>query len=528
MKLCLLFSAVALGALLGWLGDAPPVTCELRVELVDAASGKALSGLVRIEDDEGLPVRPAGLFCRGHGLAADAPIGRWWVLLESATLRVPAAALRLEAFAGLETELAAVALDLRGKERHVARVPLKRFFDARRRGLYSANTHIHLARIPRPEAERYLREIPHADGLDLVFLSYLERAGDDAGYVSNGFSDADLAALSTSGVLFGNGEEHRHNFGAYDEGYGHVMFLDIVRRILPVSIGPGITKQGTDAPPLRAGIEAARRDGAAAIWCHNDWGFEDLPNWLGGRLDAQNIFDGGEHGSYRDSFYRALDIGLKVPFSTGTDWFQYDFSRVYVPLDGPPTVKAWLKALAAGKSSITNGPFLELEVDGRAVGETIDLPAPRKLKVRGRALGRVDFERIELIANGAVIRDSKSRRVESHHAADIDAEIDLLEPCWIALRTPPPPVPNDPELKTPVPLNELGQPLFAHTSPIYVAFAGRDVFKASTAEELLAEIERNQAAIREKGLFATDLERQSVLAVHEEAARELKRRIAAR
>ena len=81
------------------------------------------------------------------------------------------------------------------------------------------------------------------------------------------------------------------------------------------------------------------------IWCHNEWGFEDVPNWLAGLLDAQNIFDGDETPGYEDSFYKYLDLGMHIPFSTGTDWFIYDFSRVYVPIDGDLTRQKWLSAL---------------------------------------------------------------------------------------------------------------------------------------------------------------------------------------
>ncbi len=86
------------------------------------------------------------------------------------------------------------------------------------------------------------------------------------------------------------------------------------------------------------------------IWAHNLYGFEDIPNWITGRVHANNIFDGSHRGSFKDTYYRYLNIGLHVPFSTGTDWFIYDFSRVYVQTDRPLTPTAWLEILAAGKS----------------------------------------------------------------------------------------------------------------------------------------------------------------------------------
>ena len=113
-------------------------------------------------------------------------------------------------------------------------------------------------------------------------------------------------------------------------------------------------------------------------------------------MDAQNILDGGsgEHGSYKDTFYRYLNLGIKVPFSTGTDWFIYDFSRVYVPIEGELTSEKWLDQLLSGRSYITNGTFLEFRAEGHEGGDTIELSEPRTVAVTGRATGRGDFRAV--------------------------------------------------------------------------------------------------------------------------------------
>jgi hypothetical protein len=86
------------------------------------------------------------------------------------------------------------------------------------------------------------------------------------------------------------------------------MFLHTKKLIEPVSIGPGIMGQGTDWPSIRHGIDLARGDGATVVWCHNTFGYEDVPDWLAGVIDAYNIFDGGSRGDYEDSFYRFMNI----------------------------------------------------------------------------------------------------------------------------------------------------------------------------------------------------------------------------
>ena len=166
-------------------------------------------------------------------------------------------------------------------------------------------------------------------------------------------------------------------------------------------------KEGTDGIPLQRGIRQARAGEGTVIWCHNTFGHEDLPNWIAGLLHAQNIFDGGSHGDYAD-IYRYLDVGMSVPFSTGTDWFIYDFARVYVPLEGGVTARRWLETLARGKLYITNGVFLELQADDKGIGDTIAVSEGQRLRVTGRAIGRRDFQGVERVYNGHVVHTERA------------------------------------------------------------------------------------------------------------------------
>lgn len=499
---------------------------QVTLKLVDDADGSPLPGLVRITNvADGKAIRLPNEIHRA---------ANWFSLDAVTTLRLPRRKLKIEAIHGLETERAEREVDLSSKalpltpgpsptrgegSRTVVELRLRRFADLKQAGLRAGNTHLHLRGLSIAEMDRYLRLVPQTDGLEVVFVSYLRRAVEERDYTSNLLTTADLARLSTPDAQFGNGEEHRHNFGAGGQGYGHVMFLNIEKLIQPVSIGPGIMKEGTDGRPLRDGIDAARADGATVIWCHNRFGLEDVPNWLAARLDAQNIHDGGQHhGSYDETYYRYLNLGLSVPFSTGTDWFVYDFSRVYVPLAGELTPAAWLQQLAAGRTTITNGPLLEFTLDGRVVGETIRLDGPATLRVRGRAVGRLDFRGLELVRNGVVAARAKSQATGGHFEAVLDAEVTIDGPCWLAMR-----IPDVDQAK-----NELDQPLFAHTSPIYVDVGGKKVFDRATAEMLLDELKAAPDVIRKDGKFADDAERERVLAVYREAIRTLEARIADR
>lgn len=498
-------------------------TCRVALQLIDGDTNRPIAGLVRIAAADGVVLNSQELQSRGAGLPAEQVIHEWSVVPGGeATLTLPAKKLSFAAIAGLETERAEVAVDLANKKTADVKLVLKRFSNLRAQGQIAGNTHLHLMKLAREDSDRYLREIPKADGLDVLFVSYLERADADHEYITNQYTADDMKILSAGNLPIGNGEEHRHNFGPGGEGYGHVMFLDLPELVLPVSLGPGITKRGSDGLPLQRGIDQARKVGATVVWCHNDWGRENIPSWVTKRLDAQNIFDGGEHGSYEDSFYRYLNAGIHVPFSTGTDWFIYDFSRVYVPIEAEITPQAWLKSLRAGRSFITNGPLLEFTANEKQPGDTIALNEPAEIEVTAKATGRIDFGSLELIQNGRVVRSQASRAVDGHFEAALEVKLSIHDPGWIAVRTPPPPLAKEPDRFPSVKKNEFGQLLFSHASPIYVSVGGRGMFDAQVAKEFLSEIERNRRAIDQEGQFADDEERQRVLAVHDEAIETLK------
>jgi hypothetical protein len=488
--------------------------CRLTLKLVDSETKKPFAGCVRIKtiDDEFVPLN--GLLNRGIGLRKNNSIKQWYVLLESATILVPQKELIIEAISGLETELTQKTVDLSGKISCEVKLMIRRFYDSNSEGWHNGNTHLHLKTINREQADQYLRYVSRADELNFVFVSYLIRPNNDHSYISNSYKKKDLQNLSWHGVTFGYGEEHRHNFGPPGEGYGHVMFLDVDELIHPVSIGPGIMGEGNDSPSLRFAINKSRRDGSTLIWCHNAWGMQDVPEWIAETLHAHNIFDGGSQGSYEDTFYRFMNIGLRVPFSTGTDWFIYDFSRVYVNVPhSSPTIPKWLEALRSGRSFITNGPLLELYVDEYRSGDIIRLKKPKQLKIRGKAVGRNDFQKIEIIQNGMVLKSKESYKVDMHFQSEITYSVQINEPGWIALRI------NSNNR------NLFGRKLFGHTSAVYVEFDGESIFKADAANKLIVDMQTSICTIQEKAIFADDIQREQVLNIYREGIKNLNERL---
>jgi hypothetical protein len=488
-------------------------TIKVRLRLRDDRSSKGAAGMVRLfRQGEDKPLALTGLPDRLRGLGRTG--GGWYVVgAQGAETTLPRAALRLEAVSGLETVLARQEIDLAKKGADEVVVPLAFLFRPEEHRLFAGNTHLHLRDLTKEEADDYLRQLPAADGLKVLFISYLERNKDDAHYITNRYPIGPLEGFETTGVLLGNGEEHRHNFEAFGQGYGHVMFLDITRLVRPVSLGPGITGGGNDDQPLQGGMAEARKQGGTILWCHNTSGTEAVPAVLAGRLDALNVFDGSRTGSYEDRYYRFLNLGLRLPLSTGTDWFLYDFARVYARVEEPLTIRAWLEALRAGRSVATNGPLLTLTVDGRPVGDVLRLDRPRTVRVEATGLGRHDFERLQLVQNGRVVQTQEASKKDGGYSARLVREVAIDEPTWFAVRI-------DAQAR-----NELDARLFAHSSPVYIDLAGKRVFEVESARSLLRELEQAREAIRQRGQFSSPAARDAVLARYEQAEKEVAERL---
>lgn len=491
-------------------------TCRLTF---DAAPHQVI--LVRFRDSEsGKFLRLAGEIERLPGKMEQ--VGFWYPLKTTDSLDVPRRQITIESCRGVTTHVWSADLDLRERSTEKVRVALKSFYNLQspERKLASGNTHLHLMRMTHREAIRYLQIVPQADDLDLVYLSHLRRIPDEQHYISNQIVEDGLRSspqrMVPDGVLFGIGEEHRHNFGRGGEGFGHVMLLDIVRLIRPVSIGPGIMRTGTDSVPLNRGIRQARDDRATVVWCHNGLGFEDHANHLMGHTDALNIFDGGNRGSYEQSHYRYYDLSIQLPMSTGTDWFVYDFSRVHVPIDGELTSKKWLTALRAGKSTITNGPMLDFEVNGQEIGATLDIASTSQATIVCKAVSRSNFGKLQLIHNGRVVEEITAEAKDDLFRVEKQLKFEITEPGWLALRVAP----------DRTRINVLGQPLFAHTSPVYITYGGRSRFELPVARAMLAEIQGGLNTIRMQARFGSDQEKDAVLSVYRDAAEGLRQRIA--
>ncbi|HVZ64503.1 MAG TPA: CehA/McbA family metallohydrolase [Lacunisphaera sp.] len=518
-------------------------TCRLHVRLQDSRSHEPIGGLVRLTPlDGGAPMMLAGLFERPAG---------WFSMPAVAELKVPPGRYQIEAIHGIDTEVARETVECRPQDAPEVVLSLVRFYDTAAEQLHSANTHLHLLLHSgkkmgvdlgdRAEADAYLKTVGASDGLDLVYVSYLTAPG--AEIASNEYTDDDFTRLSEGVTRFTNGVELRHggkriadpsavaraqsretklyplDSSRSSMTYGHVLLLDLVKRSMQASVGPGLSSDpaATDGVPLRAGILDGRQQGAGIVWCHGTMGLEAVPDWVAGVVDAQNIYDGGNEGTFDTVYYPYLNAGLKVPFSTGTDWGITDFNRVYETSAQSFTSKTFLHELTEGRTYITNEPFLEFKAGGEPSGGTIKLESAGSIKVRGRAIGRSDFVRLQLVQDGRIVREVPSRSVGGHFEADLEVDAPVAQSGWFALRIEP----IEPyEIRSRYAgrgINALGKAIFAHTSPVYVSVGGRPVCDRAAVAVLRGRVDTALQTIDDYGTFGSDAEHAGIRKLYLEA-----------
>jgi hypothetical protein len=213
-------------------------------------------------------------------------------------------------------------------------------------------------------------------------------------------------------------------------------------------------------------------------------------------------------------YHHLLSCGLGLAATAGTDvWLSFSrgplisnppgWGRVYADLRGAPlSVAAFAEAIRAGRTLATNGPWLELAVEGRGPGDRIQAVPGRALAVTARATG-LGVERLELLGPDGVLAAAEPA---GGAAPAIDTTIEADRSLWLCAVARGPGHPS-----------VLGPAVFAHTSPVWVEVDGRPVGRPASARWLLDWLDRFQALLGEHGRFADGTQRAEVLAVLDRA-----------
>ncbi|MBW2373395.1 MAG: CehA/McbA family metallohydrolase [Deltaproteobacteria bacterium] len=143
---------------------------------------------------------------------------------------------------------------------------------------------------------------------------------------------------------------------------------------------------------------------------------------------------------YYDVWYELLDLGSPIAPTAGTDfpcgpWSVPGAERFYARLPEAPTRRGLVAAVRAGRTFVTNGPLIDLQVGSMGIGDRLHLSEPETVPIRGLVRfdpERDDVKQVELLRNGRAVQATLIREAPGSIRVELDRE--LGEAAWWALR----------------------------------------------------------------------------------------------
>ncbi len=443
-----------------------PSTATLDLSLTSA--GKPTAARVYITDQTGKAYLVPGAVTYSKGSEEHS------IVDQKATLEIAAGPYRVRAEKGAEFRAVEKTVTLVAGETTRLEVDIPRFYEMNQRGWFSGDLHIH----------RDPQEMPLlVRAEDLNIGPAITRHLGGARKETRPFPASALQPVDENHVVSGQNQEVER----LGNGHGAVLLLNMPRPI------------DADMTPLHpADVEfcrQARQQGAFVDAEKPIW--KNVPvNAAFGVIDSIGVVNNHFHpramlldaekwGSlvrdrpvYKtaagfaqwmmDLYYSFLNCGFRIPVSAGSasgvmpSWPGYE--RVYVHLSGPFSYQQWFADLKAGRSVATNGPLLEVYLDGEPPGAQVIWEGPTSATVAIEAHSQSILDRIEIVYNGEVIRTFPGGGNPVFHAA---LNLTIPEPGWLAVRC------FEPATDT---------IRYAHSSPFYFLRNGKLPVKMQAAQ----------------------------------------------
>ena len=360
---------------------------------------------------------------------------------------------------------------------------IKRWTDMNARGWYSGDSHVHFLSTQGAHLE--------SSGEDLNVVNLLQAQWGSLFTNIEDFTGRASVIQNGNNIVYVSQENRQHFMG-------HMILWGLKEPVMPwASDGPGEAEIGGHMETTLAHwADEAHAQGAWVINPH----FPN-PNGEPAALVATGRLDGVEmlrqtrpnHMEY----YRYLNCGYQLPLVGGTDKMSSDVPvglyRTYalLPDEQEFTYENWCRSVAAGRTFLSGGPIIHLSVDGKEVGDTVDMSGPGSVEVEAWSESVLPVFSLEIVQNGRVVARTENRngarRLELKEKIRVDGH------SWIAART------GAYDYFDIVPHHDVwNRGVFAHTSPVYVACGGEwDMFDSATAQYMLTLIDGDLSYIEQ-------------------------------
>ncbi len=490
-------------------------TGTLRVRVREAESGQLTEARIQLRASDGKAYAPADAF---HRVAARALQMDAFHTTGEFALELPVGEVSLLAMKGFERYPVQQTAQIESGAVALVTIDLQQFTDFGALGWYSGSDHVHM------NYGGNLRNTPEnllfmaaAEDLDMVGEKIANKDNRilDHHYYRGPFDDL----RSTEDQILSWGQEYRPPF------YGHINFINLTEHLLsPYTTGYEGTAIESLYPSNTDIFRMAQMQGAVGGYVHP---FSADPESAGygaargfpvdlalGSFAYLEVMTSARHAEHTAAvWHRALNCGFKVTASGGEDSITdlhrtplIGAARMYAYLGDRLEWGRWVEAVRAGRTFVTNGPLLQLAMDGHIPGGEIQLPAEGgSVEVVARMDSAFPADKLELIHKGDVVEqiplddDGLSGRLRKR--------IQVEESGWYTLRasTAGPVLPVD------------DSRLYAETGPIYVYCGDQQIRTRDDAEYFVRWIDDIARQASAHPGWRSEREREHVLALFEEA-----------
>jgi len=433
----------------------------LSVTIVDQENGDPTAVRARLTDESGAVA--IGIMHGWNDVAGgfDDVYGRFFYVDGGFELELQPGTYHLQVSKGDEYVGQDLDLDLAPGVDRSETIRLERWVDMPERGWFSADDHIHLRRSPR-EDPLILKWIAAED----IHVGALLQMGDFWATYYAQYAWGEDGAYQVEDYMLSAGQEEPRTHEV-----GHTISLaadDFVRFAGQYYYYDRVF----DRVHELGGVTGYAHKGISRL------GPTGLTlDVLRDKVDFIEILQFGE--MVLDHYYHYLDLGYKLTATAGSD-FPFGGvigdARFYTYLEDGLSFEAWRESLQAGHTFVSNGPMIDLRVNGAMPGDQLDLSAGSSLHVTAEALGhatQVPLSALEIVSHGEVIASvSPDQPGQSTEKLTAELDLDLDHGVWIAARA------------------RGGEGQVAHTTPVYVTTDGSSFHNPDTALDYLALSER--------------------------------------
>ncbi len=481
----------------------------LELVIRDGVTGKPTAARVNVVGPDGNYYEPGESPLKQHSLTGVWPksgwanrqgkapvryLGRCFYCDGRASVRVPAGTVRVEVWKGYEYRPTTLTTQVRPGRSHKLALTLEHAAPMPARGYWSGDPHIHIQRFNESDEQRILDLLEAEDIHFGTILAYNQPAGPYAGFM-NRMESPQFRRLGKQSIISRgqysilSGQEYRSST------YGHLNLFLLDELVLP-----GESVNANNWPPYGRIGAAARDAGGYAFYAHGGYAQAIYADVVQGKVDGVELL---QFGVYRGiglvDWYRMLNTGFRVPATGACDYpacRKLGDCKTYVHCDPgngdqTPSMQSWLRGAADGRSFVSSGPLLLLEVDGKRPGARIDKQSagPHRVDVRVRVRSEVaPVTNVQLIANGRILHEMHVPASQGRGGwIEFEQRIVLKESAWVAARA--------------FSRSRLGTPdAESHTNPVYVYVDGKAPYDRASLDGLVTAIDK-QIAVHKKRKF---------------------------